>query len=74
MKMRTNEREFTLVKARITKAQWEKFKKAVYPVPAQDALGIMIKQASEAHTKPFGKIIEEVLKCGFDALHGKAPS
>lgn len=73
-KMSTKEREFTLCKARITKAEWEKFKKAVHPVPAQDALGIMMKQAIQAHSKPFGKLIEEIMRQGFEALHGKAPS
>ena len=73
-KMSTNEREFTLMKARITKAEWAKFKKAVYPVPAQDALAIMIKQAIQAHSKPFGKLIEDIMRQGFEAIHGRAPS
>lgn len=41
---------------------YEKFKEIVKPLNVSDALGIMITSAVESNTKPFARVIEDLLR------------
>lgn len=54
-----------MVKAEVTDAEWDAFKKLVDPIPAQVALGTMIRTAIESESKPFSEIVEDILRTAF---------
>lgn len=57
--------ETKMIKAEITDKEWEDFKKLVHPIPAQVALGTMIRSAIDSETKPFSSVVEGIIRSAF---------
>lgn len=50
------------VRLDIDKEIWAKFKEVVHPLTRPQAVIVMVKTAVDAEDKPFGKVIEDILR------------